>query len=159
MIDLGKASLLEVVFALPYRFLMPDVLFEDEWLDLSASIKKALNAKGLEVCELPGTAVSRAALYFNQDRRLQLNDCYALALAEAIDESILLTGDASLRAVAESNGIEVHGVLWVIDELASRQVVSPRRLYEALSLFRDDDLVFLPDAEVRRRMSRLRGQL
>ena len=159
MIDLRKASLLEAVFALPYRFLMPDVLFEDEWLDLSARVKKALNAKGLEVCELPGTAVSRAALYFNQDRRLQLNDCYALALAEAIDESILLTGDASLRTVAESNGIEVHGVLWVIDELASRQVVSPRRLYEALSLFRDDDLVFLPDAEVRRRMSRLRGQL
>jgi predicted nucleic acid-binding protein len=117
-----------------------------------------LYAKGLEVCELPGTAVSRAALYFNQDRRLQLNDCFALALAEAIDDSILLTGDASLRAVAESKGIEVHGVLWVVDELASRRVVSPRRLYEVLRFFRDDDLVFLPDAEVRRRMTRLRGQ-
>ena len=48
MIDLGKASLLEAVFALPYRFLMPDVLFEDEWLDLSARVKKALYAKGLK---------------------------------------------------------------------------------------------------------------
>lgn len=102
--------------------------------------------------------MSRAALYFNQDRRLQLNDCFALALAEAIDDSILLTGDASLRAVAESKGIEVHGVLWVVDELASRRVVSPRRLYEVLRFFRDDDLVFLPDAEVRRRMTRLKGQ-
>lgn len=42
MIDLGKAALLEAILALPYRFLMPDVLFENEWLDLSASVRRVL---------------------------------------------------------------------------------------------------------------------
>ena len=32
LIDLGKGGLLKALFALPYRFLMPNTLFEDELL-------------------------------------------------------------------------------------------------------------------------------
>ena len=155
MLDLRKAALLEAVLSLPYTFVMPNTLFEDEWLDISASDKRALCDRGLEVRELPGAAVARAAVYFNRHARLHLNDCFALVLAEEIEDSMLLTGDRSLRAIAEAKGIEVHGALWVIDGLASHGIVPPRRLYEALRLFRDDDLIFLPDDEVRKRMRRL----
>ena len=113
----------------------------------------------LEVRELPEPAVTRAAAYFNRHRRLTLKDCFALALAEDIDNSILLTGDGPLRAIAEGNGIEVRGVLWVTDELESHGIVPPRRLYDALHLFHDDDLVFLPANEVVRRIRRLKRLL
>lgn len=109
MIHLEKAALLNAVLALPYTFVMPDTLFEDEWLWLSESDKKMLCDSGLEVRELPGVAVTRATAHFNRHKRLTLNDCFALALAQDIDDSILLTGDNSLRTVAERNGIEVHG--------------------------------------------------
>ena len=155
ILDLWKAALLEAVLSLPYTFVMPNTLFEDEWLDISANDKRALCDRGLEVRELPGVAVARAAVYFNRHTRLHLNDCFALVLAEETEDSMLLTGDRSLRAIAEAKGIEVHGVLWVIDGLASHGIAPPRRLYEALRLFRDDDLVFLPDDEVRKRMRRL----
>ena len=159
MIDLGKAGLLHSILALPYEFAMPDTLFDDEWLSLTTSDKQMLCAGGLEVRELPGPAVTRAAAHFNRHRHLTLKDCFALALAEEIDDSILLTGDRLLRAIAEDNGIECRGVLWVIDELESHGVVSFRKLTDALQIFHDDNLVFLPADEVVRRLRRLRRLL
>ena len=155
MIHLEKATLLNAVLALPYTFVMPDALFEDEWLGLAESDKKMLCDNGLEVRKLPGAAVTRAAAHFNRHKRLTLNDCFALALAQDIDDSVLLTGDSALRTVAERNGIEVHGVLWITDELESHSIVSPRKLYDALRLLHDDPLVFLPDDEVQRRIKHL----
>ena len=155
MIHLEKAALLNAVLKLPYTFVMPDALFEDEWLGLAESDKKMLCDNGLEVRKLPGAAVTRAAAHFNRHKRLTLNDCFALALAQDIDDSILLTGDSALRTVAERNEIEVHGVLWVTDELESHGIASPRKLYDALRLLHDDPLVFLPDDEVQRRIKHL----
>lgn len=155
MIDLRKAALLEAVLRLPYAFVMPNTLFEDEWLCLTAPEKKTLRDGGLEVRDLPGPSVTRAAQYYNRHKRLKLNDCFALALAEDIKDSILLTGDGPLRAVAEGNGVEVHGVLWLTDELEAHTIVSLRRLHDALRILHEDDLVFLPADEVLRRIRRL----
>jgi predicted nucleic acid-binding protein len=155
MIDLRKADLLEALLKLPYTFVMPNTLFEDEWLCLTDGQRKMLRSGGLEVRELPGPSVTRAAGYFNKNRRLKLNDCFALALVEDIGSSILLTGDGLLRRVAEDKGIEVRGVLWVIDEFEAHGVLSHRRLYDALKLFQEDVLVFLPADELLHRIRRL----
>lgn len=155
MIDLRKAGLLEAVLRLPHTFVMPDTLFEDEWLCLSEPEKRALRELGLDVRTLPGPLVQRAGRYFNQHARLKLNDCFALVLAEEIGDCILLTGDGPLRGVAAANGIEVHGVLWATDEMEAHGIVPLQVLYDALRLFREDDLVFLPADEVLRRIRRL----
>ena len=112
MVDLRKAGLLEAVLRLPYTFVIPDTLFEDEWLFLSDAEKRALRDLGLEVRSLPEPLVQRAGRHFNEHSRLKLNDCPALTLPEEIKACILLTGDETLRRIAEGNGIEVHGVLW-----------------------------------------------
>lgn len=155
MIDLRKAAILDEMMRLPYTFVMPNTLFEDEWLSLSAKERARLRELGLEVRSLSGLLVERAARYFNQNRRLKLNDCFALTLAEDIEDSILLTGDALLRRIAESMGIEVRGVLWVTDELETHKVLTTRRLLEVLRLLHDDDFVFLPEDELVRRIRRL----
>ena len=155
MIDLRKAALLESLVRLPYTFVMPDALFEDEWLCLSNTEKRTLCDLGLEVRSLPGPLVQRASHHFNQHSRLKLNDCFALTLAEEIGDCILLTGDGPLRRIAEGNGIEVRGVLWVMDELEAHDIVAVASLHAALRLFHDADLVFLPPEEVLRRIRRL----
>ena len=159
MIDLRKGGLLEAMLRLPYSFVMPDTLFENEWLGLSADEKRALLNLGLEVHTLPGPLVQRAAQYFNQHARLALNDCFALVLAEQNEDCILLTGDSLLRRIAEGKGIEVHGVLWATDEMEAQGVVSVEVLHNALQLFLEDELVFLPADETRRRIRRLVRQL
>lgn len=155
MIDLRKAELLEAVLQLPHTFVMPDILFEDEWLCLSDAEKQSLCDLGLEVRGLPGPLVQRAGRYFNQYSRLTLNDCFALTLAEEIEDCILLTGDGPLRRIAGGNGIEVCGVLWITDEMEAHGVVPIRVLYDALQLFHDDDQVFVPADEVQRRLKRI----
>ena len=159
MIDLRKGGLLEAMLQLPYSFVMPDTLFENEWLGLSADEKRALLNLGLEVRTLPGHLVQRAARYFNQHARLALNDCFALVLAEQIEDCILLTGDGLLRRIAEEKSIEVHGVLWAIDEMESQGSVPVEVLHNALQLFLEDELVFLPTQETRQRIRRLSRRL
>ena len=159
MIDLRKGGLLEAVLRLPYSFVMPDTLFENEWLGLSEDEKRILLNLGLEVHTLPGPLVQRAAQYFNQYARLALNDCFALVLAEQAEDCILLTGDGLLRRIAEEKGIEVHGVLWATDEMESLGVVPIQVLHNALQLFLEDELVFLPAQETRWRIRRLSRRL
>jgi hypothetical protein len=69
MIDLRKAGLLEAILRLPHRFIMPDTLFDDEWLCLAASEKAALRSQGLEVMELPGALVRQANSTLTSIRR------------------------------------------------------------------------------------------
>ena len=152
MIDQRKASLLEDLRRLPYSFAIPDILFEDERLCISDGKKIALRQRGLEVRKLSGTSVTRVQRYFNEHNPLKLNDCFALALAEDIECSILLTGDRSLRDVSRGNGADVRGVLWITDELEKHDIVPLPRLYDALQLFHDDNLVFLPRNEIIRRL-------
>ena len=155
MIDLRKAGLLDSLLQLPYDFVMPDTLFEDEWLCLTQDEKRTLRDLGLDVRTLSRRLLQRAARHYNRHARLTLNDCFALVLAEQIENCILLTSDNPLRGIAQASGIEVHGVLWTIDEMEVHRVLPPRVLHDALRLFREDDLVFLPADELSRRIRRL----
>ena len=56
MIDLRKAGLLEPLLRLPHSFVMPDALFEDEWLCLSQNDKQILRNLGLDVRTCPVTS-------------------------------------------------------------------------------------------------------
>ena len=89
MIDLKKADLLEALLQLPYDFVTPDTLFEDEWLCLTDAEKQTLQHLGLEVRSLPGELVQRAGSYFNDEvipshlpeailEQVWSNDCFAL---------------------------------------------------------------------------------
>ena len=154
LIDLGKGGLLKALFALPYRFLMPNTLFEDELLSFGKIGKDDLMDLGLEVVDLPNPAVQRAGWHFNRNPGLTLNDCFALVLAERLRNGILLTGDRTLRRLATDLGIEMHGVLWAVDEMETHGTASLQTLRDAMHLFLEDPLVFLPEDEVRLRLRR-----
>jgi len=155
LIDMETGGLLEAALNLPYRFEIPDVLFEDEILSLSNPEKKHLKNLGLKVIVLSETAVFKASEHYVSHSALSLNDCYVLALTEQKRNSILLTGDGYLRNVADKMGIEVHGALWIIDELHAHRTVETSVLLNSLNIFKKDETVFLPDDEIQKRVKRL----
>ena len=59
LIDLRKASLLDVFLRLPYEFLIPNTLFEEELLKFTDEEKNILLHGGLQVMDLPGGTVAR----------------------------------------------------------------------------------------------------
>jgi hypothetical protein len=71
----------------------------------------------------------------------------------------LLTGDGLLRRVAAEKGLRVHGVLWVIDELAVAGACATSLLIEALRSWQSDSTVFLPQHEISKRIESLAARL
>lgn len=148
IIDLRKASLLDAFLRLPYELLIPDTLFEEELLKFSPAQKKSLLRGGLKVVELPGDGVLRARQIVREFAHLSIHDGFAYALAESCPGCILLTGDGSLRALARRQKMEVHGVLWVIDELHVHAISATETLLKALQSMAKDQTVRLPQREL-----------
>ena len=159
LIDMKKGKLLMSMLKLPYNFQIPEIMFKDELLSITLAEKRNLKKHGLKVLSLPEKSVSQALKYFKQNPRLSLKDCFALVLAEQIPDSILLTGDANLRHTASGVRTEVHGVLWIIDEMRNHQIVNTSALYKALSIFKRDEMVFLPEKEIEMRLRSLKREL
>lgn len=110
-------------------FKTPD-LVAHKLQSLSAASLKRL---GLHVVELPGTRVLEIIQMARKYPRPSRPDLSALVLARS-EGGILLTGDKALRAAGEEEGLEVRGVLWLLDEMVSRQVLSGTKAIAALQL-------------------------
>ena len=69
----------------------------------------------------------------------------------------VLTGDGPLRTFARRQKIEVHGVLWVIDELQAHAISTAGILLAALRVLASDPTVRLPRQELAAYLKRYGG--
>lgn len=111
LIDLDAAELIEPTFD-RFRCAVPDFLFAQEL----ALHHRHLKDRGLEIAELAPAWIARMVELSFRYRRPSRNDLAALVLAEAAG-CLLLTGDRDLRAAATGEGLEVHGTLWLVEQL------------------------------------------
>lgn len=156
LIDLKKGRLLHVLGRLPYRLVVPLPIRAQELLDFSAQEWRLLEDNGLAIHDLDPDEIARAMALRREHSRLSIHDCFAMVTTMRFDQGVLLTGDASLRKIAEGRGVRVHGVLWAIDELARAEACALELLVSALERWREDRAVFLPAMEIDVRLRRLR---
>ena len=154
LIDLRKGGLLVVVCDLPYRFVIPLPVRTSEVFDLSEAEWQALDEAGMITHDLTPKEVGQALVMKERHPGLSANDCFCLVTA-TVYHGILLTGDALLRKVAKGSGLQVHGVLWVVDELEATEGCSRSLLSRALKAWQSDDTVFLPPHEISARIEHL----
>lgn len=119
LIDLECANLSQTVFALGYRFGVPDVLFAEELEEQHAH----LLTLGLETLSLSAQVVATMEQLADRYRRPSRNDLFTLALALA-EQCPLLTGDAALRSAAKKEGADTRGTLWLIEEMVKQGLLS-----------------------------------
>lgn len=83
---------------------------------------------------------------------LTIQDCSILHLSECLS-AMLLTGDRDLRKFAGGRNVEVHGTLWMLDQLIKANLLEPllaaEKLQHLLKLDRR-----LPLAECEQRISK-----
>ena len=127
LIDLEKGGLFSVAVRLVAEWLMPDLIAE-EFLAAPASLGLPAGMFSLELCP---EQVAEASAVRAQHRSLSLQDASALALARSLG-AMLLAGDGPLRRIAGEAGLNVHGTLWVLDELVARCIVNGSRAADAL---------------------------
>ena len=153
IIDLDRGDLLEHAFKIGGEFAVPDVLFEREF---DEDFGARLCGLGLKVEELSGAEVGRATVLRRAEKRLSIADCFAFSLAHS-REWTLLTGDAVLRAVAQAEGVAVHGVLWVIDRIEAEEICDHPTLHTCLSKIVAHPRCRLPKKEIDARLKKYGG--
>lgn len=158
LIDLRKAGLLQVALGLPYAFQVALPLVQDELLAFSAIEISELEALGLEIVDLTAAQVARALTLRSSRPTLSAHDCFTISLAESQAGAMILTGDQALRTQSQALNIEVHGVLWVSDQLEHHKTCSVADLLAALIVLQNDPVVFLPSKELATRIKRLQGK-
>ena len=155
LIDLERGYLLKASFRLPFRFAVPDLLYERELKNHGGD---ELIRLGLTVEELDGDDVRRALAYRQQAPALSLPDCFALTLAQT-RSWILLSGDGQLRKLATKRAVECHGMLWLLDEMHDAGVASVKELHDGLTAISKHRRCRLPMPEIRRRLARYTARL
>lgn len=152
IIDLERGELLESVFQLAVDFAVPDLLFHRE---LAGPLGDRLLALGLRVEELSPSEVQGATVLRRADATLSLPDTFAFALAQG-RRWTLLTEDAGLRRTAEAHALDVHGTLWVLDQMEDQGACSLEVLAAGLAKASGHPRCRLPRAEVNARLNRYR---
>ena len=150
VIDLERAELIERVFALPYRFVVHDALYENEIRDYGG---ERLRALGLEIRTLSGEKMTEAQRLRSLERRISIHDSYALSLAKA-EAAILLAGDMAVRRLAQAQEVRCHGVLWVFDRFEEHLAADAAALHAGLSRIVARPRCRLPPDGVKQRLAR-----
>ena len=154
LIDLRKGGLLSLLGDLPYQLVVPLPVREFEILDFSDAHWHVLDSAGLVTYDLSPGEIGQALALKARYPALSPNDCFCYVAAD-VHAGILLTGDRQLRNVATANGLPVHGVLWIIDQLQAAGACSGCLLKRALHSWQSDVTVFLPRHEIANRLDRL----
>jgi len=120
---------LEKALRLPQELIAPDVVIEE----LHTPDGEDLVDLGLRVMELSGSQVLMVLDLAERYARPSRQDLFALVLSREI-EAILLTGDGSLREAAEREGVQVHGTIWLLDQMVEHEIIDKQERAASLKL-------------------------
>lgn len=125
--DLDAGRILEYPSRLGYTFLMANFIAHE----IKTVPLERLRRCGLEIIDLEPEQVSEIYELLRRHQGLSYRDLSAFVLARDM-HSILVTGDGRLRTMAEKNGVECHGTLWILDALVDGGILKGARAADAI---------------------------
>ena len=149
LIDLANGGLLEAWFQLGIETHTTDLVIRQvrsdaHWQAVSGFVQAGL----LKVATLDGPEMERMLEEVGH-LSIGIEDQTALFLAMNL-KAILLTGDRRLRLEGLKRQVEVHGVLWILDQLVAKRVLA-RKLAAVKLRAMIDHGARLPEDECKRR--------
>lgn len=157
-IDLYSIGLLEEMCRLPYEihtvdFVAAEIVNENQHITFEQLVSVGkIHVNSFSARELMEIVKEHSEVSGN----LSIPDCSVCYYARK-NQVPMLTGDRRLRRYAESQSIEVHGILFLFDEMVKFGVVTP--ISAATKL---EELLLmngrLPKSEITQRICRWRGE-
>ena len=154
LIEISKRGLLDNMFQLDFEFVVPDLLFHEELIDLGAYSRRDLLGLGRRIESLDAEGVEMALAYQSERPAPSLVDSLALALASHQGWN-LLTEDRTMRSVAQSKGLSHQDALWVIDSMLNAGILSVPQVVAVPQAMRSDPRCPVPKADLAVRIRRL----
>lgn len=114
-IDFHEIGHLDHPFRLDFAYFISRDTFREEFIK-SESMRTSLLNLGLQLADVTDDEFMLATSYQSRYAELSLYDSFALAIAKTRCWT-LLTGDMPLRKAAIKESVEVHGTIWVYDQL------------------------------------------
>lgn len=155
-IDLHSVGLLEEMCRLPYEihtvdFVVAEIVDADQRRIFDELVaRRGIFVDGFTADEVIEIVEEHSAVSGN----LSIPDCSVCYFARKHNVP-MLTGDRRLRRYAEEQSIEVHGILFIFDELVRHDIISTSMAADRLEeLFAIN--ARLPKAEIRERINRWR---
>src|SRR3990167_830402 len=100
------------MFSLSFQFVVPDILFFEELSEKHVHLLQF----GLINKSMSGELVAEAYDLHQKHMKPSVNDMLALTLAKH-EGCQLLTGDKALRDAAKELNLEVHGTIWLVEQM------------------------------------------
>lgn len=153
-IDLHSVGLLEEMCRLPYEihtvdFVVAEIADADQRRIFDELVARGeISVDGFTADEVIEIVEEHSSVSGN----LSIPDCSVCYFARKHNVP-MLTGDRRLRRYAEEQSIEVHGILFIFDELVRHNIISTSMAADRLEeLFAIN--ARLPKAEIRERINR-----
>ena len=156
LIDLEIAGLLDLWFQLGHQTVTTDLVV-GQLADRHREALSHVSNGNIGVRKCSGEFLARA---FELMRQIgpgpDIADCSALLLA--IDTgAMLLSGDKPLRRGADARQVEVHGTLWILDQLIDAKLLSKPTAAAKLEHLIEQDSYY-PKAECQKRLAEWRSK-
>lgn len=157
LIDLEIAGLLDLWFQLGHETITTDLVVGQLKTGGHKETLSHVSTGNIEVHKCSGDFLARAFELMTQiGSGPDIADCSVLLLAIELD-AILLSGDKPLRRAAAANQVEVHGTLWIFDQLIEARLLSKLTAAAKLEYLVEQDSYY-PKEECQKRLTRWRSK-
>jgi hypothetical protein len=159
LIDMISFDLLEAWFGLGYETVTTSLV----WREVNRRSQKAklqdyIKRGGLAIEPIGSELLTEIVmLHATLKGIVSLEDTSVLHISTS-PQAILLSSDKVLRRCAEQRGIDVHGLLWIMDILVSRGKLLPGVAADRLEQMIEKETIRLPLPECRQRIRKWRSE-
>jgi len=153
LLDFIAGDIFDTLFSLPVDFLTSDFVADEVSKTYSFEDLKGF---GLQVLELSEEQVLEIEDLQSHHLELSPSDLSVYVLAKSMT-ALLISGDSPLREMAETQMIEYHGTLWLMEELVTRELLSTEHATRALNMMLDNKR-WLPRQECEKLMKKWKSR-
>jgi predicted nucleic acid-binding protein len=131
-IDLWEIKLIETFFQLPLEFHTTQLILNELEPEQRKEFTNFIEANKLKVRYLTREEIDDLDSISVNSRKLSRQDLSVYFYAKELNNCMILTGDNRLRKEAQRQGFEVHGILWVFEQMVEKGLLQAKFASEKL---------------------------
>jgi predicted nucleic acid-binding protein len=123
LIDLVDLKILPYFFQLEFEFHTTAIILDELFEEQKEALIPYIDTGKLIVDDISYEDLIEIITIRTRKPNLSEQDCSAFYLAQK-DSATLITSDNTLRKFAHANNLEVHGHLWIFDNLVNNEILT-----------------------------------